>query len=116
MTGLLLASTTLSTPATAGWFDNLFAAEGGLGSLLSLAKSTLGGDDFGSIANAIPGIDSLLSAAPALDNGSGMSGLLAKLVIWAARFEAALKFLTPSKSLGFQKNSQSLCSKSLKAT
>ncbi|MEI6859538.1 MAG: DUF2780 domain-containing protein [Shewanella sp.] len=106
--GILLASTTLSTPATAGWFDDLTSteeakpqatqsqnsdlvgnvmsqlglsqsqAEGGLGSLLSLAKSTLGGDDFSPIAEAIPDMDSLLSAAPTLDNDSGMSSLLAK--------------------------------------
>ena len=131
--GLLLASTTLSTPATAGWFDNLFAAEeakpqvtqtqnndlvgsvmsqlglnqsqaeGGLGSLLSLAKSTLGGDDFSSIANAIPGIDSLLSAAPALDNESGMSGLLAKAGDLGSSLQGGAQVFDAFEKLGISK-------------
>ena len=133
MIGLLLASTTLSTPATAGWFDNLFAAEeakpqvtqtqnndlvgsvmsqlglnqsqaeGGLGSLLSLAKSTLGGDDFGSIAHAIPGIDSLLSAAPALDNESGMSGLLAKAGDLGSSLQGGAQVFDAFEKLGISK-------------
>ncbi|MGS0825634.1 DUF2780 domain-containing protein [Shewanella sp. 0m-8] len=53
-------------------------AKGGLGSLLSLAKSSLGSNDFSSIADSIPGIDGLLSAAPELNSDSGMSGLLSK--------------------------------------
>lgn len=57
---------------------NQTQAEGGLGSILSLAQSTLGGDDFSPIATAIPGIDGLLSAAPQIDQTSGMSGLLSK--------------------------------------
>ncbi|PKG55694.1 hypothetical protein CXF83_03340 [Shewanella sp. Choline-02u-19] len=53
-------------------------AEGGLGSLLSLAQSSLGSSDFSSISDSIPGIDGLLGAVPELDNDSGMSGLLSK--------------------------------------
>ncbi|GIU29815.1 DUF2780 domain-containing protein [Shewanella schlegeliana] len=53
-------------------------AEGGLGSLLSLAQSSLGSSEFSSIADSIPGIDGLLDAVPKLDNDSGMSGLLSK--------------------------------------
>lgn len=53
-------------------------AEGGLGSLLSLAQSSLGSNDFSAIADSIPGIDGLLGAVPELDSDSGMSGLLAK--------------------------------------
>ncbi|ABV89272.1 DUF2780 domain-containing protein [Shewanella pealeana] len=53
-------------------------AEGGLGSLLSLAQSSLGSNDFSSIADSIPGIDGLLSATPELDSDSGVSGLLSK--------------------------------------
>ncbi|MGS0681495.1 DUF2780 domain-containing protein [Shewanella sp. 125m-7] len=53
-------------------------AEGGLGSLLSLAKSSLGSSDFSSIADSIPGVDGLLGAAPKLDSDSGVSGLLSK--------------------------------------
>jgi len=53
-------------------------AEGGLGSLLSLAKSNLGTAQFSQIADTIPNVDSLLSAVPATDTKSGMSGLLSK--------------------------------------
>ena len=53
-------------------------AEGGLGSLLSLAQSSLGSSDFSSISDSIPGIDGLLGAVPELDSDSGMSGLLSK--------------------------------------
>ncbi|GIU40117.1 hypothetical protein TUM4438_00520 [Shewanella sairae] len=53
-------------------------AEGGLGSLLSLAQSSLGSNDFSSIADSIPGVDGLLGAVPELDSDSGMSGLLSK--------------------------------------
>ena len=131
--GLVLASTTLSAPAAAGCFDDLFAAEeakpqvvqtqnsdlvgsvmsqlglnqsqaeGGLGSLLSLAKSTLGGDDFGSIANAIPGIESLLSAAPALDNESGMSGLLAKAGDLGSSLQGGAQVYDAFEELGISK-------------
>ncbi|WP_028769389.1 DUF2780 domain-containing protein [Shewanella fidelis] len=53
-------------------------AEGGLGSLLSLAQSSLSSNDFSAIADSIPGIDGLLEAVPELDSDSGMSGLLSK--------------------------------------
>ncbi len=128
--GILLACTTLNAPATAGWFDDLFSteeakpqttqsqnsdlvgnvmsqlgltqnqAEGGLGSLLSLAKSTLGGDDFSSIANAIPNIGSLLSAAPALDNDSGISSLLAKTGDLGSSLQSSAQVYDAFESLG----------------
>lgn len=53
-------------------------AEGGLGSLLGLAKTSLGQESFSPIADSIPGIDGLLAAAPKLDGTSGMTGLLSK--------------------------------------
>ena len=40
--------------------------EGGLGSLMSLAKSQLSGDDFSKITSAIPGVDKYLDAAKSL--------------------------------------------------
>ncbi|KFZ37654.1 hypothetical protein HR45_09530 [Shewanella mangrovi] len=53
-------------------------AEGGLGSLLTLAQSNMSGSDFGQISSAIPNVDSLLAATPSTDSNSGMSGLLSK--------------------------------------
>ncbi|AZG34016.1 MULTISPECIES: DUF2780 domain-containing protein [Shewanella] len=53
-------------------------AEGGLGSLLSLAQSNLGANDFSQLSDSIPNTDGLLAAVPALASDSGMSGLLSK--------------------------------------
>lgn len=53
-------------------------AEGGLGSLLSLAQSNLGGNDFSQLTSSIPNADSLLAAVPSMSSDSGMSGLLSK--------------------------------------
>jgi hypothetical protein len=50
-------------------------AEGGLGSLFGLAKSNLSGDEFGQIASAVPSMDSLLAAIPALTGGGSGGGL-----------------------------------------
>ncbi|WP_372872875.1 DUF2780 domain-containing protein [Shewanella sp.] len=54
-------------------------AEGGMGALLKMAQGSLSGSEFSSLSNAIPGADKMLSAVPALDSGSGMSGLLSGL-------------------------------------
>ena len=51
---------------------------GGLGSLLSLAQSNLGENDFSTLANSLPDTASLLAAVPVTDADSGMSGLLSK--------------------------------------
>lgn len=53
-------------------------AEGGMGSLMQLAKGALSSDEFGQLSGGIPGMDTLLAAAPALSSGSGngMSGML----------------------------------------
>ena len=50
-------------------------ADGGLGSLFGLAQSTLGSEDFATLASAVPGMDSLLNAAPALESAGGLGGL-----------------------------------------
>ena len=53
-------------------------AEGGLGSLLSLAQTNLGSNDFSQLTSSIPNADSLLAAVPSMSSDSGMSGLLSK--------------------------------------
>jgi hypothetical protein len=52
-------------------------AQGGAGLLFKLAKAKLGGTDFSKVSAAVPGIDSLIGAAPT--GGGGMLGGLAKL-------------------------------------
>ena len=51
-------------------------AEGAAGSLFRLAKTRMTPEDFGKVATAVPGMDGLLKAAPALDaKGAGAAAL-----------------------------------------
>ncbi|QLE87364.1 MULTISPECIES: DUF2780 domain-containing protein [Shewanella] len=130
---LLISATILTFPSHASWFDDLTKkeesktevtdsqssglvdsvmsqlglnqnqAEGGLGSLLSLAQSTLGGDQFGPIAAAIPGIDGLLAAAPEVDSDSGMSGLLAKAGDLGSSLQGGAQVYDAFEQLGISK-------------
>ena len=131
--GLLFASMIFSTSATAGWFDDLFSAEeekpqtvqvqsndlvgnvmsqldlnksqaeGGLGAILSLANSTLDGNDFSTIANTIPDINDLLSATPAVDSGSGISSLLGKAGDIGASLQGSAQVYDAFEKLGISK-------------
>lgn len=49
-------------------------AAGAAGALFGLAKSRLKADEFSQIAKAVPGMDSLLKAAPAIGGATGTSG------------------------------------------
>ena len=55
-------------------------ASGAAGALLGLAKTRLKPEEFTKVAGAVPGIDALLAAAPAVAGtaGSGAAGALAK--------------------------------------
>ncbi|MES9832656.1 MAG: DUF2780 domain-containing protein [Candidatus Thiodiazotropha sp. DIVDIV] len=59
----------------AGAGVNQQQAEGGAGLLLGLVKDQLSSGDFSQVADAVPGIDSLINAAPSEDSG-GLGGLL----------------------------------------
>lgn len=50
-------------------------AAGAAGALFSVAKSRLKADEFSQVAKAVPGMDSLLKAAPSAGSDSGMGGL-----------------------------------------
>jgi len=52
-------------------------AAGAAGALFGLAKSRLKADEFSQVSKAVPGMDSLLKAAPALGGGAG--GALSQL-------------------------------------
>ena len=52
-------------------------AKGGAGLLFKHAKGKLGGADFSKVSAAVPGVDDLISAAPA--TGGGASGILGRL-------------------------------------
>ena len=49
-------------------------AAGAAGALFGLAKSRLSADEFSQVANAVPGMDSLLSAAPVMTGAVGTAG------------------------------------------
>ncbi len=54
-------------------------AEGGAGSLFNVAKEKLGAEDFQSVADAVPGMDGLLGAAPKSEAAGGLAGGLGGL-------------------------------------
>jgi hypothetical protein len=55
-------------------------AEGAAGSLFRLAKTRMTPENFGKVANAVPGMDGLLAAAPALEAKGGGAGAVGKKV------------------------------------
>ena len=54
-------------------------AEGGAGLLLGLLKDQLASDDFAQVAQAVPGVEGLIDAAPSSESG-GLGGLLGGVV------------------------------------
>ncbi|MCE9680121.1 DUF2780 domain-containing protein [Shewanella sp. AS1] len=103
--------TASSTPASGDLVGSVMSqlglsqsqAEGGLGSLFGLAKSNLGDDSFGPIADAVPNMDSLLSAAPSADSGSGMSGLLSKAGSLGSSLQGGAQVYDAFEKLGISK-------------
>jgi hypothetical protein len=55
-------------------------AEGGMGSLLQVAQGALSSDEFGQLGQGIPGMDSLLAAAPALGTKSAGGNALTSML------------------------------------
>lgn len=53
-------------------------AQGGMGSLLGMAKQSLSSGEFEQLGAGVPGVETLLTAAPALSGGkaSGLGGML----------------------------------------
>ena len=87
---------------TQGLGVNEDQAKGGAGLIFQLAKQQLGDGDFAQVADAVPGLDNLLGAAPqegggvmgaigglagALGGGGGTLGKLAGLASLASGFE-----------------------------
>jgi hypothetical protein len=54
-------------------------AAGAAGTLFGVAKSRLKADEFSQVANAVPGMDSLLKAAPATGATGGAAGALSQI-------------------------------------
>ncbi len=76
-----------AAPASGGLSDMLVQglgvtqtqASGGLGSLFSLAQSTLTAGDFSSLRSAVPGMGGYLAATPASGDSGGLMGTLGQL-------------------------------------
>ena len=67
-------------------------AAGAAGALFGLAKTRLKPDEFSQVSKAVPGMDALLAAAPALGGGAG--GALSKATGGAAGLAAATQAFT----------------------
>lgn len=83
---------------------NQTQAEGGLGSLLGLAQSSLGTTDYSALAASIPNADSLLAAAPTLDSASGVSGLLSKAGNLGSSLQSSAMVFDAFEKLGISKD------------
>ncbi|MBB5187165.1 hypothetical protein HNQ57_001428 [Zhongshania antarctica] len=78
-------------------------ATGGMGALLQTAQSLLSGNDFNVIANAIPGANDLLSAAPAVNaviNGGMLDGAMKMVTDSNPSLKAGAQLVSQFKSLG----------------
>tara|TARA_R110001592_G_scaffold103247_3_gene291003 strand:+ start:9310 stop:9936 length:627 start_codon:yes stop_codon:yes gene_type:complete len=79
-------------------------AEGGMGSLLQVAQGALSSDEFGQLSQGIPGIDTLLAAAPALGSksagGNALTGMLSNAGGLAAGLGAMGKLTEQFEALG----------------
>lgn len=82
---------------------NKTQAEGGLGSLLGLAQSSLGTSDYSTLAASIPNANSLLAAAPKLDGNSGLSGLLSKAGDLGSSLQGSAMVFDAFEKLGISK-------------
>lgn len=68
-------------------------AEGGLGSILNYAKSSLSSDKYATLANAIPGADTLLAKAPNTTQSTGMSSLISQFDSLGLNKDMVMKFV-----------------------
>ena len=55
-------------------------AEGGAGAIFNSAAQQMSAEDFTTISDALPEVDSLMAAAPAADTGSGTLGGLSSML------------------------------------
>jgi len=64
---------------TKGLFISRTQARGGAGTLFALAKSRLSAEEFGKVSTAVPGMNGLLKAAPAVADNSELSSMESSL-------------------------------------
>jgi hypothetical protein len=76
-------------------------AKGGAGLLFQQAKEKLGADDFGQVADAVPGMNEILGAAPEPEGAAGaLGGLMSKFGADANQLGSLAGLAAGFKSLG----------------
>lgn len=79
-------------------------AEGGMGALLQAVQLLMPQNDFSSVAQAIPNVSSLMSAAPSVESGDSNGGLMDTAMQMAGEksttVKAGLDLVSQFKSLG----------------
>ena len=75
-------------------------AMGGTGAIFKLAKEKLGDGDFRKVAEAVPGMDELLGAAPESGLAGAIGGFASKLGGGAAQLGSLASLAGSFKSLG----------------
>lgn len=78
-------------------------ATGGMGSILQAAQGLMSGSDFGTLSKAIPNMDSLLAAAPAVKDakkGGILGGALDAAANYGANTKIASQLMSQFSSLG----------------
>ena len=76
-------------------------AKGGLGTLFGLAQANLGEADFSSLSSAVPEMGALLSAAPAVSEGTeGLTSLMGNAGKYAQALQSTTRAYSQFKSLG----------------
>ncbi|WP_372748285.1 DUF2780 domain-containing protein [Litorivivens sp.] len=79
-------------------------AAGGMGSLLQAAQTLLSNSEFATIAKAIPGVETLMRAAPAVSAATGGGGMMGSAMDMASKYspqaKAGSELVSQFKSLG----------------
>ncbi|RTZ98628.1 MAG: DUF2780 domain-containing protein [Deltaproteobacteria bacterium] len=84
ITSPALAADGLVSMLTSGLGINDTQAAGAAGAVFNLAKSKLSGDEFTTVAKAVPEMDTLLSAAPETGKSGGLASMAGKALGSAA--------------------------------
>ena len=80
-------------------------ASGGAGSIFQLAKQNLNGEDFSSVAKAVPGIDKMMGMAPIVEESSGSLQRISSMFGSSSKKISGLAGLTSSfEKLGLSGN------------
>ena len=80
-------------------------ASGGAGSIFQLAKQNLNGEDFSSVAKAVPGIDRMMGMAPKVEESSSTLGRISSMFGNGSKKVSGIAGLTSSfEKLGLSGN------------